>query len=148
MCTEHWLSFKGVLSQFAQLQKYADFLDPLRMPPCHLFGPPPCIRVCALLKDVHDYNEWKRDLHHSIVLDCNEQWSWDFTWVPMVPKCLFWPTKRPPCPDSGFWFRGTNTQSPMRPPTLGLCLICGRFPSVQQYCMMSCGATWHSVSCW
>ena len=28
MCAEHGLSFEGVMSQFAQLQKYADFLDP------------------------------------------------------------------------------------------------------------------------
>ena len=41
MCTEHRLSFEGVMSQFAQLQKYADFLDPSQMPPHHLFGPPP-----------------------------------------------------------------------------------------------------------
>ncbi len=66
------------MSQFIQLQKYADFFDPSRMPPCHLFGPAPSIRVHALMKDVHDYDEWKRDLHPSIVLDCNEQWSWDF----------------------------------------------------------------------
>ncbi len=43
MCAEHGLSFEGVTSQFTQLQKYTDFLDPSQMPPCHLFGPPPLV---------------------------------------------------------------------------------------------------------
>ncbi len=107
------------MSQFAQLQKYADFLDPSQTPPHHLFGPPPSIGVHALMKDVHNYNEWKRDLHHSIMLDCNEWWSWDFTWVPMVPECLFWPAERPPCPNSRFWFRGCQHSEPHKVPDPG-----------------------------
>ena len=107
------------MSQFAQLQKYADFLDPSQMPPCHLFGPPPSIRAHALMKDVHNYDKWKRDLHHSIVLDCSKQWSWDFTQVPMVPECLFQPTERPLCPDLGFWFRGCQHSEPHEVPYPG-----------------------------
>ena len=73
MCAEYRLSFKGITSQFTQLQKYADFLDLSWTPPHHLFGPPPSIRACTLMKEVHNYDEWKRDLYHSIMLDCNEQ---------------------------------------------------------------------------
>ena len=79
---------------------------------------PPSIRVHTLMKDVHDYDEWKRDLCHSIVLHCNEQWSWDFTQVPIVPECLFQPAERPPCPDSGFWFRGCQHSEPHEVPDL------------------------------
>ncbi len=71
------------------------------------------------MKDIHDYNEWKRDLCHAIMLDCNEQWSWDFMQVPMVPKCLFLPTERPPCPDLGFWFRGHQHSEPHQVPNTG-----------------------------
>ena len=52
------------------------------------------------MKDIHDFDEWKRDLCQAIMLDCNKRWSWDFMWVPMVPECLFQPAKQPPCPDS------------------------------------------------
>ncbi len=47
------------------------------MAPYHLFGPPPAIEARALTKDIHNYDEWKRDLHHAIVLDCNKHWAWD-----------------------------------------------------------------------
>ena len=80
---------------------------------------PPSIGACTLTKDVHNYNEWKRDLCHSIMLDCNEQWSWDFTQIPMVPKCLFQPAERPPCTDSGFWFRGHQHSEPHEVPNPG-----------------------------
>ncbi len=71
------------------------------------------------MKDIHDYDEWKRDLCHSIMLDCNEWWSWDFTQVPMVPEYLFWPTERPPCPDLGFFFRGCQHSEPHEVPDPG-----------------------------
>ncbi len=148
MCAENGLSFEGVMSQFTQLQKYTDFLDPSRTPPHHLFRPPPAIQVHALTKDIHDYDKWKKDLCHAIMLDCNEWWSWDFMRVPMVPECLFWPTERPPCPDSGFWFRGISTWSPTRSLTQGLSLILGTSPSAQQCHMMCCGLIWHSESYW
>ncbi len=71
------------------------------------------------MKDLHDYDEWKRDLHHSIMLECTEQWSWDFIQVPMVPKYLFQPTNRPLCPNSGFWFRGHQHLEPHEVPNPG-----------------------------
>ncbi len=71
------------------------------------------------MKEVHDFDEWKWDLHQAIVLDCNERWSWDFTSVPMVPECLFWPAEQPPCPDLGFWFRGHQHSEPHKVPDLG-----------------------------
>ncbi len=72
MCAEHGLLFEGVSMQFVKLQAYADFLDPSQAPLCHLFRVPPSIGVWALWKDVHNYDEWKRDLCLTIVLDCNE----------------------------------------------------------------------------
>ncbi len=90
------------------------------------------------MKDVHNYDEWKRDLHHAIMLDCNKQWSWDFMQVPMVPECLFWPAERPPCPDSGFWFWGASALRAPRGPQSGVCLLSLGCPS--QHCNSVQGA--------
>ena len=95
------------------------FWIPHEWPPHHLFRPPPMIGAHALTKDVHNYDEWKRDLCHAIVLDCNEQWSWDFMRVLIVPECLFWPAKWPLCPDLGFWFRGQQHLESHQVPDLG-----------------------------
>ncbi len=89
MCVWSTDLFEGVSTQFAKLQAYADFLDPSWTPLHHLFGAPPAVRAQALMMDVHNFDEWKRDVCLTIVLDCNGQWSWDFGKIPMVPECLF-----------------------------------------------------------
>ncbi len=37
----------------------------------------------------------------------------------MVLEYLFWPAERPPCPDSGFWFRGRQHSKPHEVPDPG-----------------------------
>ncbi len=43
----------------------------------------------------------------------------DFSRIPMVPDCLFWPASRPPCLDSGFWFWGKQYREKHEVPDQG-----------------------------
>ncbi len=118
---------------------------PLKHPPP--LGPL-AIRAQALTKDVHDFDEWKQDLHQAIMLDCNKRWSWDFTQIPMVPKCLFWPAEQPYALTQGFGSGGDNTQSLTRFPIWGPCQTHRMSLSALPCLMTSSGATWPSRWYW